>query len=141
MMVRDHAERATRIRRNWRRTQGTKPCPIATRNLYRRRTQPKTFGSRLRYKSGLTPGITRRPAPLKVDESVRVGGRVHAVVRRAGRQNDYERDIVLSMILLGLSSKDDSSMKPHRQVQGTAPPGELQHFLALHGYLLVALKG
>src|SRR5215210_5211835 len=31
--------------------------------------------------SNLTPGITRRPASLKVDERQRVGGRVHAVVR------------------------------------------------------------
>jgi hypothetical protein len=61
-------------------------------------------------------------------------------VRRSARQNDYEKDVVLPKILLGLSSKDDSSMKPHRQVQGTAPPGELRHFLALHGYLLVPLK-
>src|SRR5215213_1091307 len=30
--------------------------------------------------SHLTPGITRRPAPLLNDESRRVGGRVHAVV-------------------------------------------------------------
>ncbi len=29
---------------------------------------------------GLTPGITRRPEPLRVDEILRVGGRVHAVV-------------------------------------------------------------
>jgi len=29
----------------------------------------------------LTPGITRRPATLKILESRRVGGRVHAVVR------------------------------------------------------------
>jgi hypothetical protein len=33
-------------------------------------------------RSQLTPGITRRPATLKVDDKVRVGGRVHAVVRR-----------------------------------------------------------
>src|SRR5437868_4274847 len=32
--------------------------------------------------SNITPGITRRPEPLKVDEIMRVGGRVHAVVRR-----------------------------------------------------------
>jgi hypothetical protein len=32
--------------------------------------------------SNLTPGITRRPAPLNVDESRRVGGRVQAVVMR-----------------------------------------------------------
>ena len=30
----------------------------------------------------LTPGITRRHAPLKVFDKRRVGGRVHAVVRR-----------------------------------------------------------
>ena len=29
----------------------------------------------------LTPGITRRPAPLEVYDKLRVGGRVHAVVR------------------------------------------------------------
>jgi hypothetical protein len=34
----------------------------------------------------LTPGITRRPARLLVDESQRVGGRVHAVVRSRGRE-------------------------------------------------------
>jgi len=32
----------------------------------------------------LTPGITRRPEPLEVDEIIRVAGRVHAVVRRRG---------------------------------------------------------
>ena len=32
--------------------------------------------------SNLTPGITRRPEPLKVHDKQRVGGRVHAVVRR-----------------------------------------------------------
>ena len=33
-------------------------------------------------RSNLTPGITRRPVSLKVHESGRVAGRVHAVVRR-----------------------------------------------------------
>ena len=33
-------------------------------------------------KRNLTPGITRRPKPLKVDDKVRVGGRVHAIVMR-----------------------------------------------------------
>jgi hypothetical protein len=32
-----------------------------------------------------TPGITRRPAPLKEDDKQRVGGRVHAVVMRRPR--------------------------------------------------------
>ena len=32
---------------------------------------------------GITPGITRRPKPLRVFDKQRVGGRVHAVVRRA----------------------------------------------------------
>ena len=31
--------------------------------------------------SGLTPGITRPPEPLKEDDKTRVAGRVHAVVR------------------------------------------------------------
>src|SRR5215216_996529 len=31
--------------------------------------------------SNLTPRITRRPAPLREDEILRVGGRVHALVR------------------------------------------------------------
>jgi hypothetical protein len=34
-------------------------------------------------------GITRRPAPLKEDEKQRVGGRVHAVVRRGMRYKAY----------------------------------------------------
>jgi hypothetical protein len=35
------------------------------------------------FRSGaITPGITRRPASLQVDDKRRVGGRVHAVVRR-----------------------------------------------------------
>src|SRR5215212_6568672 len=44
-------------------------------------TRPRTT------RSGLTPGITRRPASLLKHESRRVGGRVQAVVRRdAGNQ-------------------------------------------------------
>src|SRR5215204_971437 len=35
--------------------------------------------------SNLTPGITRRPEPLKADDRRRVGGRVHAVVGRRVR--------------------------------------------------------
>ena len=31
---------------------------------------------------GITPGITRRPARFDLDDRQRVGGRVHAVVRR-----------------------------------------------------------
>ena len=38
-------------------------------------------------RSDLTPGITRRPAPFAEQESRRVGGRVHAVVRRGVIQN------------------------------------------------------
>jgi hypothetical protein len=34
--------------------------------------------------SDLTPGITHRPERLEVDEILRVGGRVHAVVMRRG---------------------------------------------------------
>lgn len=32
-------------------------------------------------RAGLTPGIARPPEPLKVDEMIRVAGRVHAAVR------------------------------------------------------------
>ena len=43
-------------------------------------------GGRLSHNSGivrrLTPGITRRPERFTVDDIIRVGGRVHAVVRR-----------------------------------------------------------
>jgi hypothetical protein len=38
----------------------------------------------LAHSADLTPRITRRPEPLLEHESCRVGGRVHAVVRRAG---------------------------------------------------------
>ena len=34
-------------------------------------------------RSRRTPGLTRRPERLKVSDNSRVGGRVHAVVRRA----------------------------------------------------------
>jgi hypothetical protein len=54
--------------------------------------------------SSLTPGITRRPAPLLEHDNRRVGGRVHAVVRRVlgrGRRplsrrptEPYPRDVV-----------------------------------------------
>jgi hypothetical protein len=43
--------------------------------------------------SNLTPGITRRPAPLKEYEIIRVGGRVHAVVRFRDVTTDYSRSI------------------------------------------------
>jgi hypothetical protein len=36
----------------------------------------------LRYQKHLTPGITRSPERCAVDDIIRVGGRVHAVVRR-----------------------------------------------------------
>ncbi len=36
---------------------------------------------------GLTPGITRRPEPFAEHDSLRVGGRVHAVVGRRHREN------------------------------------------------------
>jgi hypothetical protein len=34
------------------------------------------------YRRHLTPGITRRPTTPEVDDKRRVGGQVHAVVRR-----------------------------------------------------------
>jgi len=43
--------------------------------------KPPDFTAR-RFQAVLTPGITRPPAPLKVDEIMRVAGRVHAVVMR-----------------------------------------------------------
>src|ERR687884_335774 len=56
-------------------------APHATRNPFFRETRPKTFSSRLRQKSGLTPRITRPPASLNGFEIPRVAGRVHALVR------------------------------------------------------------
>ncbi len=41
-----------------------------------------TLAPALRERKRLTPGITRRHARLKADDRRRVGGRVHAVVRR-----------------------------------------------------------
>jgi hypothetical protein len=41
----------------------------------------------------LTPGITRRHERLKVHESRRVGGRVHAVVRLRPQQSDYSEHL------------------------------------------------
>lgn len=38
--------------------------------------------STIHQRGGITLGITRRPKPLRVDEIVRVGGQVQAVVRQ-----------------------------------------------------------
>jgi hypothetical protein len=85
MTIRDHAERATFMTHN-QRPDEHHHATLATRDLFPfARHSPKSFSSRLCYKSGLTPGITRRPAPLRVDDKQRVGGRVHAVVRCGGR--------------------------------------------------------
>ena len=62
-------------------------APLVTRNLPPATLGPKTFSSRLGYESGLTPGITRRPASLPEFEITRVGGRVHAVVMRHLRRS------------------------------------------------------
>jgi hypothetical protein len=39
-----------------------------------------------------TPGITRRPERLQIDDNLRVGGRVHALVRRRLGFEIVERD-------------------------------------------------
>ena len=45
------------------------------------RPRPRFHSAKCLYRlSNLTPGITRRPERFDVNESVRVGGRVHAVV-------------------------------------------------------------
>src|ERR1700749_5012239 len=50
-------------------------------------------------KSCRTPGITRRPARLLEFENVRVGGRVHAVVRWRAWQRHYSKIIFVSSII------------------------------------------
>jgi hypothetical protein len=78
----DDAERAPLMTRQPRRDPLNLTTPRTLRaTLFSRETRPKTFSSRLRQKSGLTPRITRRPAPLKVYDNSRAGGRVHALVR------------------------------------------------------------
>jgi hypothetical protein len=72
-----------------------------------------------------TPGITRRPAPLKADDRQRVGGRVHAFVRCAVAG------------ALGISTRDtapraeaEGQQEEPRPDQGKidpAPPGILDH--------------
>jgi len=51
-------------------------------------TRPECLPYALRRDRRITPGITRRPKPLKVYDKQRVGGRVHAVVSPPA---DYER--------------------------------------------------
>lgn len=51
--------------------------------------------------SSRTPGITRRPATLKIDDNVRVGGRVYAVVRlRVSHRAQYVLVVILGIGLL-----------------------------------------
>jgi hypothetical protein len=52
--------------------------PVASGTTHARSITEQLSYHSFRY---LTPGITRRPATLKIDESRRVGGRVHAIVR------------------------------------------------------------
>jgi hypothetical protein len=42
----------------------------------------------------MTPGITRRPAPLIEHEIIRVGGRVHAVVGRSVLESRFVSHIL-----------------------------------------------
>jgi hypothetical protein len=65
MQDRDDAERATTITRNWRCNPRNliTPRPLHA-TLSFRETRPQNVSFRLRHKSGLTPGITRRPEPL-----------------------------------------------------------------------------
>ena len=70
-------------------------CPEVRPTITARKagTKPLSHPARSRFQSAeflycpsnLTPGITRRPGPMKVDDKQRVGGRVHAVVRCGGR--------------------------------------------------------
>ena len=53
---------------------------------------------RVRAVGGLTPGITRRPEPLLEFDKQRVGGRVHAVVRRVATAKIHFSDIASKYI-------------------------------------------
>ena len=83
MRMQDHAERATLTTGNRRGNPRDLTTPRSLRaTSVPREIQAKSFSSRLRQKSGLTLRITRRLKPIPKHNSVRVGGRVHALVMR-----------------------------------------------------------